>query len=116
MDITVNVKVSGEIRLPDLAALVQPKAVVQIPEAVNVAPAPIETPEAPKTVPAPATAPAYSLDEIARAGAELAQQGPGMVEKLTGLLEMYNIRSVRELPAEQTAAFGEALKRLGAKL
>lgn len=72
------------------------------------------------TAPAPVTpqtaAPQYSLDDIARAGAQLAAQGPDKITALTALLQQFGLQSVNQLRAEQTGAFVMALRGLGARI
>lgn len=104
-------------------ATVQAPAVTMAPTS---APAPIQT-QAPAPAPAPTVAPApttviptnvlkYSIDEIARAGALLAQQGPDKLAALNGLLQQFGLNSLVQLPQEQTAAFVQAMRGLGAQI
>lgn len=84
------------------------------------APAPAPAP-APTVAPAPTTviptnAPKYSIDDIARAGAMLAQQGPEKLAALNGLLQQFGLQSLTQLPQEQTAAFVQAMRGLGAQI
>ena len=143
MNTQINVNVQGEIRFPDLMALAQAiagKAITAAPAAANVpTPAPVApiapvTPPvaaAPVSAPAPATGPApapvptpaiptstpkYSIDDIARAGAMLAQQGPEKLAALNGLLQQFGLQSVTELRSEQTPAFVQAMRGLGAQI
>lgn len=141
MNTQINVNVQGEIHFPDLALLAQAitgKAATAAPAAANVpAPAPV-TPIAPVTptvtaapvsapgpaavtTPAPAPAiptstPKYSIDDIARAGAMLAQQGPEKLAALNGLLQQFGLQSLTQLPQEQTTAFVQAMRGLGAQI
>lgn len=139
MNTQINVNVQGEIRFPDLLALAQAiagKAIAAAPAAANVpAPAPVAPiapimptiAAAPVSAPAPATAPApapaiptstpkYSIDDIARAGAMLAQQGPEKLAALNGLLQQFGLSSLTQLPQEQTGAFVQAMRGLGAQI
>lgn len=129
MNTQINVNVQGEIRFPDLALLAQAitgKVATAASVAANVpASAPV-TPTvaaAPVSAPVPAPAPAiptgtpkYSIDDIARAGAMLAQQGPEKLAALNGLLQQFGLQSLTQLPQEQTAAFVQAMRGLGAQI
>lgn len=129
MNTQINVNVQGEIRFPDLALLAQAitgKVATAASVAANVpASAPV-TPTvaaAPVSAPVPAPAPAiptgtpkYSIDDIARAGAMLAQQGPEKLAGLNSLLQQFGLQSVTELRSEQTPAFVQAMRGLGAQI
>ena len=133
MNTLINVNVQGEIRFPDLALLAQ-----AIAGKASSAPAPTAPPEAPAT-PAPVTPPAvppapvadiptapppviptsapmYSIDDIARAGALLAQQGPEKLAGLNSLLQQFGFQSLTELRSEQTPAFVQAMRGLGVQI
>ena len=143
MDINVNIR--GEIRLPEIAMLCQTISVRPIPEAAQpaAAPAPVAapspspavaqapaapspapvapapTPAIPSTAPAsavPTGAPTYSIDDIARAGAALAQQGPDKIAALTGLLQQFGLQAVTQLRPEQMGPFVTAMRGLGAQI
>lgn len=136
MNTQINVNVQGEIRFPDLALLaraitgkVAPAASVaaNVPASASVTPtvaaAPVSAPApVPAPVPAPApaiptgTTPKYSIDDIARAGAMLAQQGPEKLASLNSLLQQFGLQSVTELRSEQTPAFVQAMRGLGAQI
>lgn len=75
--------------------------------------APTATPAIPQQ-PAPTAAPTYSMDQIARAGAELAQAGK--TPQLLGLLQQFNVQAVTQIPKAQYGAFATALRGLGAQL
>lgn len=139
---TINIVVHGEIRFPDILALAKviagkaatasaPEASASVvPHVVTTVPIPdpaaIQTP-APAPTPAPTVAPApspaiptsapkYGIDDIARAGAMLAQQGPEKLAALNGLLQQFGLQSLTQLPQEQTAAFVQAMRGLGAQI
>lgn len=144
MNITFTINVQGEIRLPDIALLAQammgrpqpeavtapqPTAPTPAPQpAVNPTPAAVipqtATPTAPSApAPSPVTptvpvteAPKYSIDDIARAGAELAQQGPDKIAALTGLLQQFGLQAVTQLRTEQMGPFVLALRGMGARI
>ena len=84
--------------------------------------APVSTaPAAPPAMPAPTapavaptTAPTYTMDQIAKAGAELAQAGK--MPQLMALLQQYGVQAVTQLRPEQYGEFATALRGLGAQL
>ncbi len=131
MNTQINVNVQGEIRFPDLALLAQAitgkvataaSVAANVPASAPVTPtvaaAPVSAP-APVPAPAPAiptSAPKYGIDDIARAGAMLAQQGPEKLAALNGLLQQFGLQSLTQLPQEQTAAFVQAMRGLGAQI
>lgn len=88
------------------------------------APAPAPTPAAPPVtpmptaaVPAPAvpvTAPTYTLDQIAKAGANLVDAGK--MEQLLALLTKYGVQAVTQLTPDQYGAFATELRALGAQI
>ena len=144
MNTTFTINVQGEIRLPDIALLAQalmgrpqpeavtaprPTAPTPAPQpAVNPTPAAVipqtaapTAPSAPAPSPAipmtPATeAPKYSIDDIARAGAELAQQGPDKIAAPTGLLQQFGLQAVTQLRTEQMGPFVLAMRGMGARI
>ena len=144
MNTTFTINVQGEIRLPDIALLAQammgrpqpeavtapqPTAPTPAPQpAVNPTPAAVVPQTAAPTAPsAPAPSPAipmtpvteapkYSIDDIARAGAELAQQGPDKIAALTGLLQQFGLQAVTQLRTEQMGPFVLALRGMGARI
>ena len=94
------------------------------PTTAGVAPAPIApvatAPPAP-TFPAPlnpavpqAQAPAYDLEQLAKAGADLAQNGK--MNECLALLAKYNVQTVQQLPPEQYGNFATDLRALGAQI
>lgn len=64
--------------------------------------------------PAPTAAPTYTMDQIAKAGAELAQQG--RLPDLLALLQQFGVQAVTQIPEAQYGAFATALRGLGAQL
>ena len=136
MNTLINVNVQGEIRFPDLALLARAIAgkassapAPTAPPETPVAPAPVTPPQAPAVPPAPVadiptapppaiptSAPTYSIDDIARAGALLAQQGPEKLSALNALLQQFGLQSLTELRSEQTPAFVQAMRGLGAQI
>lgn len=144
MNTTFTINVQGEIRLPDIALLAQAMMGRPQPEAVTApqptaptpAPQPAVNPTSASVIPqtaaptapsAPAPSPAipmtpvteapkYSIDDIARAGAELAQQGPDKIAALTGLLQQFGLQAVTQLRTEQMGPFVLAMRGMGARI
>lgn len=61
-----------------------------------------------------ASAPAYTLDQISRAGAALVDAGK--MEQLLALLERHGVQAVTQLQPEQYGAFATELRALGAQI
>ncbi len=78
-----------------------------VPAAVT-APPPIQPPVAPP--------PAYTLEQICRAGADLAAANPGMMPALMALMQRYGVEKVTDLKPEQLGPFATELRGLGAKI
>ena len=76
------------------------------------------TSAAPGNTPAPAVpvtgAPAYTLDQISRAGASLVDAGK--MQQLLELLGRYGVQAVTQLKPEQYGAFATELRGLGAQI
>lgn len=98
-----------------------------------VAPAPVQTAPTPAPAPTPAalpvtpmptaaapapavpvTAPTYTLDQIAKAGANLVDAGK--MEQLLALLTKYGVQAVTQLTPDQYGAFATELRALGAQI
>ena len=84
-----------------------------------VAPAPVQTAPTPAPVAAPApavpvTAPTYTLDQIAKAGANLVDAGK--MEQLLALLTKYGVQAVTQLTPDQYGAFATEGRALGAQI
>ena len=109
---------------PQPVAAPQPPAPVTpapaAPAAPFAPPAPVTpAPVAPVAPPAPvplAAAPGYTLEQLARAGAELASQGPDKLAAANALLAQFGVQALTQLPKEQFGAFATALRGLGAKI
>ena len=69
---------------------------------------------APVTPVVPTGAPVYTLDQLARAGAALAQAGK--MNEALALLAKYGIQTVSQLKPEQYGAFATELRALGAQV
>lgn len=88
------------------------------------APAPAPTPATPPVTPmptaaapapaVPVTAPTYTLDQIAKAGANLVDAGK--MEQLLALLTKYGVQAVTQLTPDQYGAFATELRALGAQI
>lgn len=61
-------------------------------------------------------APTYSMAQIAKAGADLISQNPGMLPQVNALLSQYGVRAVTEVKPEDYGAFATALRGMGAKI
>lgn len=87
-----------------------------IPTPAAVAPAPMPVPAATMPVQAPPSAPAkaVSLQQIARAGAALVDQGKKA--EVIGALRRYGVQAVTQLRPEQFAQFAGELRALGAQI
>ena len=62
----------------------------------------------------PAAAPTYTLDQLAKAGATLAQSGK--MEQALALLAKYGVQTISQLKPEQYGAFATELRALGAQV
>ncbi len=130
------------VACPDLLAAAKLLARNSIPEAVEAPAAPaVETAAAPMPAPAPASVPAtsapvntanpapataqvvplsqgptYTLAQIAKAGADLISQNPGLMPQVNALLAQYGVQAVTDVKPEHYGAFATALRGLGAKI
>ena len=88
------------------------------PTPVTNAPTAGPTSDAPGNTPAPAVpvtgSPAYTLDQISRAGASLVDAGK--MQQLLELLGRYGVQAVTQLKPEQYGAFATELRGLGAQI
>lgn len=101
-----------------------PVAPAPVQTAPTPAPAPAPTPAAPPVTPmptaaaptsaVPVTAPTYTLDQIAKAGANLVDAGK--MEQLLALLTKYGVQAVTQLTPDQYGAFATELRALGAQI
>ena len=80
--------------------------------------APVPTAPAPENVSGavPTAAPAYTLEQVGRAGADLIAAQPEKMEALLDLLQQFEVPAVAALKPEQLGAFATALRGLGANL
>ena len=102
------------------------------PTANAVAPAPVTAPVtapvvAPVTAPAPTATPpvstvplsqgpVYTVAQIAKAGADLISQNPGLLPQVNALLTQYGAQAVTDVKPEHFGAFATALRGMGAKI
>lgn len=94
-------------------------AYVEAPAPSPAEPVPTTTPTEPTPEPVPTqevstAAVSYTLDDLAKAGSELLEQGKQ--KELPGLLQRFGITSLPELPKDQYADFALALREMGAKI
>jgi hypothetical protein len=98
----------------------QPPAQPQYQQPPTVPPAPATVPTAPNPASPsnpqqpPAAAPTYTLEQLARAGAALAQAGK--MEDALALLGRYGVQTVNQLKPEQYGPFATELRALGAQV
>ena len=77
-------------------------------------PAPVQT-QAP--TPAPVTAaPSFTTAQVAKAGADLMQNNPGLQPALVDLIHRYGAQTVQEIPQDKLGAFATELRQMGAKI
>lgn len=119
LNITVPNEGTLNFNMPAGNAPVAPAPVQTAPT-----PAPAPTPAAPPVTPmptaaapapaVPVTAPTYTLDQIAKAGANLVDAGK--MEQLLALLTKYGVQAVTQLTPDQYGAFATELRALGAQI
>ena len=129
LNITVPNEGALNFNMPAGNAPVAPAPVQTAPTPAPVAapasaPAPVPTPAAPPVTPmptaaapapaVPVTAPTYTLDQIAKAGANLVDAGK--MEQLLALLTKYGVQAVTQLTPDQYGAFATELRALGAQI
>lgn len=129
LNITVPNEGTLNFNMPAGNAPVAPAPVQTAPTPAPVAapasaPAPVPTPAAPPVTPmptaaapapaVPVTAPTYTLDQIAKAGANLVDAGK--MKQLLALLTKYGVQAVTQLTPDQYGAFATELRALGAQI
>ena len=94
-----------------------PVAPQQLPVTPPVAP-PAVSPATPPpvTTPAPTTAPTYQLQDLMRAGADVASISPDHRAKVLALIQSFGAQAVNQIPKERFAEYAAGLRGLGAKL
>ena len=75
------------------------------------APTPVVPPVA-----APTAAPAYTLAQVAKAGAELLTGKPALIPQLQELLKKYGAQTAQELPLDRLGEFAAELRAMGARI
>lgn len=80
----------------------------------SVTPGNTAAPAVPVTAVPVTTAPAYTLDQISRAGASLVDAGK--MQQLLELLGRYGVQAVTQLQPEQYGTFATELRALGAQI
>lgn len=63
-----------------------------------------------------AQAPTYTMPQIAKAGADLISQNPGLLPRVNALLAQYGVQAVTDVKPEHYGAFATALRGMGAKI
>lgn len=97
-----------------------PALVAPAPTVPAAAPAPAPATPAPATASTPAptavptSAPTYTIEQLAKAGAVLAQSG--RMQDALSLLARYGVQTVNQLKPEQYGAFATELRALGAQI
>lgn len=116
LNITVPNEGTLNFNMPAGNTPVAPAPVQTAPTPAPVAAPPV-TPMPTAAAPAPAvpvTAPTYTLDQIAKAGANLVDAGK--MEQLLALLTKYGVQAVTQLTPDQYGAFATELRALGAQI
>lgn len=63
-----------------------------------------------------AQAPAFTLEQVSKAGAELLSVQPAKMPELMGLLKQFGVQTVNALKPDQLGAFATALRGMGAQI
>jgi hypothetical protein len=100
------------IQNPAPAITTQPAAPVFTAPAAPVAPM---APPSPPPVPT-AAAPAFTLDQIMRAGSDLLTARPDLMPQLMAMPAKYAVQTLAQLKPEQFGAVATELRQLGAKI
>lgn len=85
-----------------------------VPTTVTV-PAPVTTPVT-TPVTAPTAAPAFTLAQVARAGAQLLTAKPALQNDLMALLGRYGAKTAQDLPQDRLGEFAAELRQMGAQI
>lgn len=109
-ELTQEAKNEMKAELP--AAPAQPAPTTAPPVAT---PQPVAAAPAPAPVPL-AAAPTYTLEQLARAGADLVTREPAKGPAAQGLLKQFGVETVGALPKERYGEFATALRGLGAAI
>lgn len=71
---------------------------------------------APVTTAPVAQAPAFTLEQVSKAGADLITAQPAKMQDLMVLLQQYGVQTIQALPADKLGAFATALRGMGAQI
>lgn len=82
----------------------------------NLAPSVLGPISAPDPVVPTAPPPAYTLEQVSKAGADLIAANPSKMAELQTLLVRFGVTCVTALKPEQLGAFATALREMGANL
>lgn len=63
-----------------------------------------------------AHAPAFTLEQVSKAGADLITAQPARMQELMGLLAQFGVQTVNALRPDQLGAFATALRGMGAQI
>ena len=75
------------------------------------------TTTAPTPVVPPVTAaPAFTLAQVSKAGAELLTRNPALIPQLQELLKKYGAATAQELPLDRLGDFAAELRAMGARI
>lgn len=85
------------------------------PAPITMAP-PVAAPATGPVISVPTSAPSYTLEQVAKAGADLIGQHPEKMAALMGLLQQFNAPAVQALKPDQLGAFATELRGLGASI
>ena len=64
----------------------------------------------------PTAAPTYQIQDLMRAGSEIASISPANREKVLGAIHAFGAQTVNQIPTEHYAAYAAKLRELGAKI
>lgn len=95
------------------APVTQPSVPTQTAAATS--PSPTAVPTAMPAVPT-TSAPAYTLDQLSRAGADLITAHPDLMDKLNAIMASYGVQTIVQLPKERYGELALKLRELGAKI
>jgi len=99
--------------VPPAAAIPQASPAAPVQPVVS-PPVPAAVPQAPPAAIPISPAPAYTLDQISRAGAALVDAGK--MEPLLALLAKYGVQAITQIPPAQYGVFATELRALGAQI
>lgn len=71
---------------------------------------------APVTAAPVAQAPAFTLEQVSKAGADLITAQPAKMQDLMALLQQYGVQTIQALPADKLGTFATALRGMGAQI